>query len=61
VLSFYVPDEDAVRARYETALAAGGTTVSEPSQREWGAFAAQVADPAGHLWMILIIPPDWTP
>ena len=50
-----------MRVRYETALAAGGTTVSEPSQREWGAFAAQVADPDGHLWMILIIPPDWTP
>ena len=61
VLSFCVPDEDAVRAHYETALAAGGTTVSEPSQREWGAFAAQVADPDGHLCMILVIPPDWTP
>jgi hypothetical protein len=61
VLSFCAPDEDAVQARYETALAAGGTAVSEPSQRDWGAFAAQVADPDGHLWMILIIPPDWTP
>jgi predicted lactoylglutathione lyase len=60
VLSIYVRDEDAVKARYESALAAGGTAVSEPSQREWGAFAAQVADPDGHLWMILIIPPDWT-
>ena len=61
VLTLYAPDEGAVRARYETALAAGGTTVSAPSQREWGAFAAQVADPDGHLWMILIVPPDWTP
>ena len=61
VLSVSAPDEDAVRARYETAVAAGGTAVSEPSQREWGAFAAQVADPDGHLWMILIVPPDWTP
>jgi uncharacterized glyoxalase superfamily protein PhnB len=25
----------------------------------WGAFAAQVADPDGHLWMILV-PPDRT-
>lgn len=33
----------------------------EPSQREWGALAAQVADPDGHLWMILVPPPpDWT-
>ena len=52
VLSVYVRDEDA--------LAAGGTTISAPSQREWGAFAAQVADPDGHLWMILVSPSDWT-
>src|SRR6187551_401680 len=43
VLSAYVPDENAVVERYETALDAGGTTIYEPSQREWGAFAAQVA------------------
>ena len=30
VLSVYAPDEDAVRARYEAALAAGGTSVYEP-------------------------------
>ena len=49
-----------MRARYEAALAAGGTTVYEPSQQEWGAFAAQVADPDGHLWMILVSPDDWS-
>jgi len=59
VLSLYASDEDAVRTRYAAALAAGGITVYEPSQREWGAFAAQVADPDGHLWMILVIPPGW--
>src|SRR5688572_5478575 len=59
VLSVYVADEDAVRARYEAALVAGGSSVYEPSLRKWGAFAAQVADPDGHLWMILV-PPDWT-
>ncbi len=57
-LSVYVPDEDAVRARYEDALGAGGSVVYEPSQQQWGAFAAQVADPDEHLWMILV-PPDW--
>ena len=57
----YAPDEDAVRARYEAALAAGGTTVYEPSQQEWGAFAAQVADPDGHLWMILVLPTTGPP
>jgi hypothetical protein len=33
--------------------------VHKPSQREWSAFAAQVADPDGHLWMILVQPLDW--
>jgi hypothetical protein len=60
VVSVYVSDEDAVQARYEAALTAGGTTIYAPSQREWGAFAAQVADPDGHLWMILVSPSDWT-
>ena len=60
VLCVYAPDEDAVRARFEAALAAGGTTVSEPAQQGWNVFAAQVADPDGHLWMMLVAPPDWT-
>jgi hypothetical protein len=59
VLSLYVPDEGIVRARFDAALVAGGSVVYEPSQQHWGAFAAQVADPDGHLWMILV-PPDWT-
>lgn len=42
VLSVYAPHEDAVHARFEAALAAGGTCVYEPSQQEWSAFAAQV-------------------
>lgn len=60
VLSVYAADEDDVRARYDAALTAGGTAVYEPSQREWGAFAAQVTDPDAHLWMILVPPGDWT-
>jgi uncharacterized glyoxalase superfamily protein PhnB len=60
MLSVSVPNEDAVQARYGAALAAGGTTIYAPSQRDWGAFAAQVADPDGHLWMILVSPSDWT-
>lgn len=59
VLCLYAPDEVAVRGRHELALAAGGTAVLEPAQRTWGAFAAQVADPDGHLWTILVKPPDW--
>jgi predicted lactoylglutathione lyase len=60
VLSVQAPDEDGVRARYEAALRAGGTSIDEPSQLEWGAFAAQIADPDGHLWMILVPPSDWS-
>jgi uncharacterized protein len=33
VLTVYAPDEDAVRARYQAALGAGGTSIYEPSQR----------------------------
>src|SRR4029453_14663274 len=55
----YTPDEDPGQGRYKAALAAGGTSVYEPSQQEWNAFAAQVADPDGHLWMILVRPPAW--
>lgn len=60
VLSVYAPDANAVQALYEAALAAGGTTVYEPAQQEWNAFAAKVADPDGHLWMMLVAPLDWT-
>ncbi|MET0577921.1 MAG: VOC family protein [Ilumatobacteraceae bacterium] len=59
VVSVAAPDEHTVQARFEAAIAAGGTTVYEPAQQEWGAFAAQVADPDGHLWMILVRPLDW--
>jgi uncharacterized glyoxalase superfamily protein PhnB len=59
VLSVYARDKDAVRARYAAALAAGGTSVYEPALQDWNAFAAQIEDPDGHLWMILVQPPDW--
>ena len=59
VLSVYARDGDAVRARYAAALTAGGTSVYEPAQQHWKAFAAQIQDPDGHLWMILVQPPDW--
>lgn len=59
VLTVYATDDNAVRTRYQSAIDAGGTAVYEPSKREWGAFAAQIADPDGHLWMILVAPDDW--
>jgi uncharacterized glyoxalase superfamily protein PhnB len=59
VLCTYAPDEDAVRAVHQAAVAAGGTSIYEPAQQVWEAFAAQVEDPDGHLWMILVQPHDW--
>ena len=60
VLTAYAPDEDAVRERYQAAIAAGEEgLVYEPAQQALNTFAAQVADPDGHLWMILVRPPDW--
>lgn len=59
VLSIYADDADAVNDRNRAALAAGGTKIYEPSRQEWNAYAAQVADPDGHLWTILVAPPDW--
>lgn len=59
LLTVAAHDADAVRARFDAALAAGGTCVYEPAQQPWNAFAAQVADPDGHLWMILVRPDDW--
>ena len=59
VFSTYVADEDAVRTRYAAALASGGASIYEPAQQDWNAFAAQVEDPDGHVWMILVQPPDW--
>jgi uncharacterized protein len=59
VFSMYVRNEEAVRARYVAALAAGGSSLYEPAQQDWNAFAAQVEDPDGHVWMILVQPSDW--
>jgi catechol 2,3-dioxygenase-like lactoylglutathione lyase family enzyme len=42
------------------ALSAGGTSIYEPSQQEWGAFAAQVADPRRPPGTILVSPSDWS-
>ncbi|MPN18889.1 hypothetical protein SDC9_166254 [bioreactor metagenome] len=39
-----------VRAAYEEWLAAGGYSVRPPTDRDWGAYTAIVADPDAHLW-----------
>jgi len=48
-LHYYVKNSDEVYAR---ALAAGGTSLYEPANRDYGDREAGVHDPAGNLWFI---------
>jgi len=48
-LHYYVRNSDEVYAR---ALAAGGTSLYEPANRDYGDREAGVRDPAGNLWFI---------
>jgi PhnB protein len=43
----YVEDCD---AWYRRAIAAGATSLDEPTDQPWGARAALVLDPFGHQW-----------
>src|SRR5258707_14009331 len=47
-LHYYVKNSDAVYAR---ALAAGGTSLYEPVNRDYGGRESGVRDPAGNLWV----------
>ncbi|MEU4064159.1 VOC family protein [Streptomyces wedmorensis] len=42
----------AVDQWYFRAMAAGGTSVIEPEETEWGARRARVLDPEGHEWSV---------
>jgi PhnB protein len=48
-LHYYVKNSDEIYAR---ALAAGGTPLYEPANRDYGDREACVRDPAGNLWFI---------
>jgi uncharacterized glyoxalase superfamily protein PhnB len=52
LLSLDAPDDAAVDAMVERARAAGADVVVEPERQPWGRYAATLADPDGHLWMI---------
>ena len=54
-----MPALSPAKSRAEREPAAGGTSLYEPAQQDWNAFAAQVEDPDGHVWMILVQAPDW--
>lgn len=45
----YVPDCDAAFAQ---SIAAGATSITEPSDQFWGDRTAQVADPFGYRWSL---------
>ena len=51
LLSLTAPTDAEVDALVERARAAGADVVVEPERRPW-AYAATLADPDGHLWMI---------
>ena len=48
-LHYYVPDVDEV---YSRALQAGGASLNEPTDRDYGDREAGIRDPAGNLWFI---------
>jgi PhnB protein len=41
-----------VDATFRQAVAAGATSVAEPSDQFWGARFAMLSDPFGHRWML---------
>jgi PhnB protein len=59
MLHLYVDDADAI---YQRALAAGATSVQEPTNQFYGDRSGGVKDPCGNLWWIAThiedVPPD---
>jgi PhnB protein len=49
-LRLYIEDVDAV---YQTALKAGGTSVTKPTNMPWGDRSCRVRDPFDNLWWIM--------
>jgi len=49
-LGHNVTEVGQVEALYAAALSAGATSVSAPTEREWGGVSACVADPDGFRW-----------
>jgi len=56
VLNLTVTTEAEVDERIDAARRAGGDVVTEPGHQPWG-YAGTFADPGGHLWMVLAVPP----
>jgi catechol 2,3-dioxygenase-like lactoylglutathione lyase family enzyme len=46
------PNKEGVDAVFAEALAAGATSVKQPTDTFWGGYAGYFADPDGHLWEV---------
>jgi PhnB protein len=57
-LNLHLPDVDAV---YDRAIAAGGTIITRPVDRFWGARSGALLDPAGHRWVLTTMRLDMAP
>lgn len=55
LLTIVVDTDAQVAAHVERAVAAGASVVAEPSHQPWG-HCATIADPDGHLWMVMTTP-----
>jgi predicted lactoylglutathione lyase len=51
-LAVNVESKEAVHALCELAVAAGGTAVVEPAERDWGGYSGYIADPEGNHWEV---------
>ena len=58
MLHLYVPDID---AKYKKAVAAGATTVMEPTDQFYGDRTSGVKDPCGTMWYIATHKEDVAP
>jgi predicted lactoylglutathione lyase len=57
LLSLSVAADDEVDAAVDLAAGAGATVVAPPARQPWG-YTATFADPDGHLWQVLAVPPE---
>jgi uncharacterized protein len=59
LLSLNLPSDEAVRAAFTRAVAAGARPLSSPQLRPWGGFRGTFLDPQGFPWE-LCHNPKWT-
>ena len=55
-LTLNVAPRDTVDTALKTALAAGGSLIGGPREREWGGYSGYFSDPEGNRWEIACAP-----